>query len=155
MGETNNRAMECQRGALVRVSDPHSRHSVHNTAADMWLARAKRLIETHLGTAVKKPGDKNLHLSPMAKNITFSGLVGEKRTTPRVTCRPLNDGSTRYLRGRHVHSLALPDTIGAERGFIPCRYSTAIVAWAVFKQRGTNFQRRSPSLRCVQTRLNN
>ena len=41
MDESNNCAMECQRGAVVRRSDPHSRHSVHNTAV-MYVAGASQ-----------------------------------------------------------------------------------------------------------------
>ena len=58
--------------------------------------------------------------SPMAKIDLFSGLR-EKRRTPRATSRPLDQGSTRYLRGRHLQSLALSDTKGVGRGLIQCR----------------------------------
>ena len=50
--ETNDCAMESERGALVRGSDPPSSHSVHNTNGDRWRAPARRLIQTHLGAAV-------------------------------------------------------------------------------------------------------
>ena len=52
MDETNDCAMKCERGALVKGSDPPSGHSVHNTAGDTWRARARRLIQTRLGAAV-------------------------------------------------------------------------------------------------------
>ena len=87
----------------MRGSDPHSRHSVHNTAGDTWPARANGLIATILGAAVYKTGDKSLRFSPIATNRGFWGLVGEKNMTPWATCRPLNDGTTRCFRRRHLH----------------------------------------------------
>ena len=81
----------------------------------------------------------------MAKNRLFSGM-GEERRTPRATSRLLlGHGSTWYLRGRHLHSLALPDTKWVARGLILCRYRRYIVVWAVFDQRLDNFQREANS----------
>ena len=50
--KTSDCAMKSERGALVRGSDPPSGHSVHNTTGDTWRARARRLIQTHLGADV-------------------------------------------------------------------------------------------------------
>ena len=63
--------MKSERGALVRGSDPPSGHSVHKTTDDRWRVPARRLIQTHLGAAVYKTGDKILDPSPMAKNRPF------------------------------------------------------------------------------------
>ena len=66
----------------------------------------------------------------MAKIYLFAGL-GEERRTPRTTSRPRDHGSTRYLRGCHLYSLALPNTKRAGRGLIRCRHRRPIVAWLV------------------------
>ena len=50
--KTNDCAMKSERGALVWGSDPPSDHGVHKTTGDRWRAPARRLIQTHLGTAV-------------------------------------------------------------------------------------------------------
>ena len=50
--KTNDSVINFERGALVRVSDPPSGRSVHNTAGDTWRAPARRLIPTHLGADV-------------------------------------------------------------------------------------------------------
>ena len=50
--------MKSERGALVRGSDPPSGHSVLKTTGDRWRAPARRLMQTHLGAAVWKTGDK-------------------------------------------------------------------------------------------------
>ena len=47
MDNTIDCVMKSERGALVRVSDPPSGHSVHNTTGDMWRASARRLIQNH------------------------------------------------------------------------------------------------------------
>ena len=57
--KTNDCAMKSERGALVRGSDPPSGYSVHKTTGDRWRAPARRLMQTHLGAAVQKTGDKN------------------------------------------------------------------------------------------------
>ena len=82
----------------------------------------------------------------------FSGL-GEERRTPWATSRPLDHGSTRYLRGHHLHSPALPDTNRVGRGFILCRDRRRIVAGAVFDQRVDNFQRESAMLQSFLSKL--
>ena len=61
----------------------------------------------------------------------FSGL-GEERRTPWATSHLLDHGCTWYLRGRHLHSLALPNTKRVGRGLILCRDRRPIVTWAVF-----------------------
>ena len=91
--KTNDCAMKSDRGAPVRGSDPPSGHSVHKTTGDRWRAPSRRLIQTHLGAAVYKTGDKILDPSPTAKSRPFSGLR-EERWTPRATSRPLDHGST-------------------------------------------------------------
>ena len=69
----NDRAMKSERGALVSGSDPPSEvgHSVHKTTGDRWRAPARRLIQTHLGAAVLKAGEKNIDPSPMANIRPF------------------------------------------------------------------------------------
>ena len=69
--KTNDCAMKSKRGAPVRGSDSPSGHSIHNTTGDRWRAPARRLIQTHLGAAVYKTGDKIHDPSPMAKNRPF------------------------------------------------------------------------------------
>ena len=88
----------------------------------------------------KKQTTKILVPSPMAKNRPLSGM-GEERRTPWATSRLLDHGSTWYLRGRHIHSVALPDTKRVGRGLILCRHRRSIVTWAVFDQRVDIFQR--------------
>ena len=76
----------------------------------------------------------------------FSGL-GEERRTPRANFCPLDHGSTRYLRGRHLHPLALPDTKRVGRGLILlCRDRRSIVTQAEFDQRVHNFQLESTDM---------
>ena len=67
--------------------------------------------------------------SRMATHILFSGL-GEKLRTPLASSRPLHHGSTGHLRGRHLPSLALPDTKRVDRGLRPCRDRRSSVARA-------------------------
>ena len=71
---------------------------------------------------------------PMAKIGPFSRL-GEEHRTPGVTSRHLDHGSTRCLRGRHLHSLDLPDTMRVGHGFILSLDRRSIAAWAVFDVR--------------------
>ena len=78
----------------------------------------------------------------MQKNRTFSGL-GQDRKAPRATSRPVDHWPTWYFRGRHLHSLALPDTKRVGYGLILCRDRRSIVTWAVFDQCVDNFQRKS------------
>ena len=126
--KNNDCVVKPERGALVRGSDPPSGHSVHSTARDKWRAPARRLMQKHLATGVLKTDDKNSRsLSDGHKIDLFLGL-GEERRTPRETSRPLDHGSTCYLRGRHVHSSALPDTKRFGHGLILCRDRRSIVA---------------------------
>ena len=135
----NDCAMKSERGAPVRGSDPPSGHSVHKTTGDGWRAPARPLIQTFGRCCVENRPQK------FSQKIgLFSGL-GEERRTPQATSRPLDHGSTWYLRGRHLHSPALPETNRVGRGLLLCRNRTPIVAWAVFDQRVGNFQRESPS----------
>ena len=136
--KTNDCAMKSEQGALVRDSDPPSCHSVHKTTGDRWRAPARH-IWALLG---RKQATKFLDPPPMAKNRPFCRFG---RRTPRVTSRPLDHGSTWYLRGRHLHSPALPDTNRVGRGLIPRRGRRLIVAGAVFDQRVDNFQAGSTS----------
>ena len=126
--------MKSERGALVRGSDPPSGHSVHKTTGDRWWVPARCLIQTHLGAAVYQQATKVLDVSLIAKNSLFSSL-GEERRTRRATSRPLHHGSTWYLRGLYLYSMALPDTNRVDRGFPWCRDRRPIVAWAVFAGR--------------------
>ena len=54
---TKDSAMKCERGALVRGSDPPSTHSVHKTTGDRRRAPARGLIQTDVGDAVQETGD--------------------------------------------------------------------------------------------------
>ena len=91
--KTNDCVMNSERGALVKGSDPPSGHSVHNTAGDTWRAQARRLIQEHLSTGVKKTDDQKISSLSDGKSRPFSGL-GEERTTPRATSRLLDHGPT-------------------------------------------------------------
>ena len=91
--KSNDCAMKSERGALVKGSDPPSGHSVDKTTGDRWRAPARRLIQTHLGAAVQKTGNKNSRSLSDGKTCLFSDL-GEERRTPRATSRPLDHGST-------------------------------------------------------------
>ena len=136
--------MKSERGALVRGSDPPSGHSVHKTAGDTWRAPARRLILTIWALLFGKQVTKKMIPFRWQKIDRFSGL-GEECRTPRATSRPLDHGSTWYLRGRHLHSPALPDTKRVGRGLLLCRDRRLIVAWAVFDQRVDYFQHESAS----------
>ena len=112
--------MISERGALVRGSDSPSGHTVHNTAGDTWRAPARHLIPKTCGRwCGEHTTRKDRPLYDGQQYPFFSGL-GEERRTPRATSRPLDHGSTWYLRGRHQHSLALPDTKRVGRGLILC-----------------------------------
>ena len=50
--KTDDCVMKSERGAFVKVSNPPSGRSVHNTAGDTWPAPARRMIQTHLGADV-------------------------------------------------------------------------------------------------------
>ena len=119
-------AMKSERGALVRGT---------RQASD---------TNTFGRCCVENRRQKNSIPPRWQKLGLFSGL-GEERRTPRATSRPLDHESTWYLRGRHVHSPALPDTNRVGRGLLLCRDRRPIVAWAVFDQRVDNFQRESAS----------
>ena len=73
--KTNDCAMKSERGALVRVSDSPSGHSVHETICDTWRAPARRLIQTH-ALLCRKQATKFLDPSPMAKNRLFFRFGG-------------------------------------------------------------------------------
>ena len=119
--KTNDCAMKSKRGALVRGSDPPSGRSVHKTTGDRWRAPARRLIRDIWALLCKKQAKTNLDPSPMAKKGLFFRFGREERRTPRATSRPLDHESTWYLRGRHLHSPALPDTNRVGRGLLLCR----------------------------------
>ena len=125
--KTNDCAMKSERGALVRGSDPPSGHSVYKTTGDKWRAPATRLITNTFGRCCV---ENRRHFSiPLRwrKKAIFSGL-GEERRTPWATSCPLDHGSTCYLRCRHLHSPALPDTNRVGRGLLLCRDRRPIVA---------------------------
>ena len=127
---TNDCATKSGGGELVRGSDPPSGQSVHHTTGDTWRAPARRLIQTHRALLCRKHA---IHFSiPLRwqKIGLFSGL-GEERTTPRATSRPLDHGSTWRLWGLHLHSPALPDTNRVGRELILCRDRRPIVEWAL------------------------
>ena len=115
MDETNDCAMKCERGALVRGSDPLSGHSVHNTASDIWRAPPRRQIQIRLGAAVQKTGDKGLDSTPTTKSITLSGL-GEERTTPRATSRPQTTAPPDTLEAVIYIDLPCPTRTGSAVG---------------------------------------
>ena len=69
--KSNVCVMKSERGALVRGSDPPSGHSVYKTTGGTWRAPARRLIQTHLGAAVWKSGDKMSRSFSDAKNRPF------------------------------------------------------------------------------------
>ena len=93
----------------------------------------------------RKQATKILDPSPMAKNRPFFKGLGEESRTPWAASRPVEHGSTWYLGGRHLHSLALPDTKRVGSGLIRCRDQRPIVTWAVFCQRVDYFQPESTS----------
>ena len=100
----------------------------------------------------RKQATKNLDPSPMAKDIDlFSGL-GEESGTSRAISRPLDHGSTWYIRGRHLHSLALPDTKRVGRGLSLCRNRRPIIAWTVFWSACWQFSTWTHKFRRVQPR---
>ena len=70
-----------------------------------------------------------MHPSRRAKNVCFSGLGGYRRTSPASSC-PLQHGSTRFLRARHLYLLILPATKRVGRGLSLCRDRGSIVARA-------------------------
>ena len=98
--------MKSERGAFVRGFDSPSGYSVHKMAGDTWRAPARCPIQRHLfgRCCMENRRQKKLDPSSMAKNILFFSGFGEERRTPRATSRPLDHGSTWYLRGRHLHT---------------------------------------------------
>ena len=93
--KTNDCAMESERGAPVRGFDAPSGHSsVYKTTGDRWRAPARGLIQTHLGAAVKKTGDKKFSIPLRWQKIGLFSSLGEERWTPRAISRPLDHGYT-------------------------------------------------------------
>ena len=93
--KTNDCAMKSERGALVRVSDLPSAHSVHKTTSDRWRAPARRLIQTHLfGRSCVGKRRQKISISLRWQKIGLFPGLGEKRRTPWATSRPLDHGST-------------------------------------------------------------
>ena len=139
--------MKSERGALVRGSDPPFGHTVFTIRPVIRGGRRPGVWYKNICPRVcRKQTTKFLDPSPMAKTRPSSGL-GEERMTPRATPRLLDHGSTRYLRGRHLHSLALPDTKRVGHGLIIlCRDRRSIVTKAVFDQRVHNFQLESTDM---------
>ena len=78
--QSNN--MKSERGALVRGSDPPSGHSPHETAGDTWRAPAKRIIQTHVGAAVSKTGDKKKSIPLQLQKKTFSQVWATGNFSP-------------------------------------------------------------------------
>ena len=72
--KTNDCAMKREQGEFVKGSDPPSGFSVHKTTGDTWWAPARRLIQTRLGAAVKKTGDKNSRSLSDRKKGLLSGF---------------------------------------------------------------------------------
>ena len=130
--------MNSERAALVRGSDPPPGHSVHNTAGDTWWVPARRLTEIFVHGCAENRPQKILMPLRWQKIYCFSGL-GEECRTSRATSRHLDHGSTLYLRGRHLHSLASPNMKRGGRGLIQCRGRRS----SCFDQRADNFQRES------------
>ena len=85
----------------------------------------------------------------MAKNRLFSGLGGFRRTPP-ASSHALDSGSTWYFRGRHLYSLALPDTERVGRGLSLSRNRASTVARAGFDRRVDNLQPEKHKLRRLQ-----
>ena len=56
--QTNDGVMKPERGALVKISDPLSVHSVHNTAGDTWRAPARRLIQKQMAASAENKRQK-------------------------------------------------------------------------------------------------
>ena len=94
--------MKSERGAFVRGSDPPSGHSVHNTASDTVAGAGQASDTKTVGRwCVENRRRKIWILLRWQKISIFSGLREERRT-PRATSRPLDHGSTWYLRGRYL-----------------------------------------------------
>ena len=123
--KTNDCAMKSERGALVRGSDPPS-GQCYKTTGETWRAPARCIW----ALLCRKEVTKFLDPSPMETNRP-SFWFG-KRAYDTAGSRALHHGSTWYLRGRHLHPPALPNTNRVGRGLILCRDRRPIVAWAVF-----------------------
>ena len=79
--------------------------------------------ETLIILPVKLVSDKEfLYSSPQGVYNTL--LI---KTSTRATSRHPEDGSTSYLRGRPICSMALPDTKQVGRGLMICRGGRPIV----------------------------
>ena len=120
IGKNNDCAVNSERGALVRGSDPPSGYSVHKTTGDTWWVPARRLTKIWGRWCVENERQRistPLRWRKIYFEYIFSCLAEERRTS-RAAPRILGHGSTWYLRGRHLHSLALPDTERVGRGFM-------------------------------------
>ena len=125
--KTNDCVTKSERGALVRGSDPPSGHSVHNTAGGVWRAPARRLIQNTFGRWCVESRRLKFSIPFRWQKMNFFSGFKKVRRTPRAISRLLDHGSAWYFRGRHLHSLALPDTKRAGRGLILCRDRRSIV----------------------------
>ena len=134
--KTNDCVMKSERGALVSSSDrPSGQCSQHGR---WYVAGAGQASDTNtFGRCCVENRRQKISIPLRWQKKKF--FVGEERRRPKATSRPLDHGSTWYLRGRHLHSLALPDTKRVGRGLIPCRDRRSVVAWAVVDQRADNF----------------
>lgn len=128
-------------GALVKGSDPPDIGKQCSHDGRSCVAGAGQLSGKSVWPLVcRKQTAKILDSSPMAKKDRF--CVGEVQTA-RAISRPLDHGSTLYLRGHHLHSRASPDTKRVGRGLTARRDRRCMVACAVSYQRVVNFQRES------------
>ena len=100
------------------------------------VGQAYRRNRMDADAGVHKTDDKlSRSVSNRKKQQCFCAGPGEDRRTPPSSSRTLDHGSTGYLRGRHLHSLALPHTTRVGRGMSLRRYRASIVARAIFHQR--------------------
>ena len=106
--------MTSERGALVRGSAP----PLCSQNRRWCVAGAGQASDINIyiwAVLCTKQATKNKKICPssMPKNIDrfFFPDVGEERRTLRVISRPLDHGTTWYLRGGHLYLLALPDTM--------------------------------------------
>ena len=115
---------------------------IHTMAGDIWRALARSMINNNWPLVCRKQTDdrKSRSVSNGKKYFFFPGLVEEKGRMPPASSRPLDHGSTRYLRRRPLHSLPLPDTKRVGRGLRLCRGGRPIVARAVFCRRVDTLQ---------------
>ena len=109
-------------------------------AGVMWRELTRRMINKTFDRWIAQNRRQIFSIRLEWPKIEFLCCLGGYRRTPPASSRPLDHTSTGYLRGRHLYSLALPDTERIGRGLILCQDRASIVGRAGFDHRVDNLQ---------------